>query len=211
MEIDWSVLRRPIALFATCVLVSAAVATGAYFYGSEVQREYRDESRRLSSARSKYLTLDDEKRLIQEFYPQYEELEKQGRIGEEQRLNWIETLRQIAARIKLPSLNYEIGAQREYTPDFPVDSGRFAVFASDMTLNAGLLHEEDLPRLFADLQRNAAGAFSVSECKVRRTERQFQTDPTKANLDAQCRLRWMVVKLTEKKSKKGRRRTRRPA
>lgn len=205
MAVDWSVLRRPIAGLVVSVAVAGVFASAAYYYSSGVQIEHRDESRRLSSARARYLTLDDEKRLIQEYYPQYEELTQQGRIGTEKRLNWIETLRQAAARIKLPTLNYEIGAQREYEPDFPVETGRFAVFASEMTLNIGLFHEEDLPRLFQALERQAAGMFSVSSCRVNRKGGEFQVNPTKSNLEAQCRLRWHVVKITEKKRSRGRR------
>jgi len=194
-EVDWLVLRQPLILLVFAVVIGGAFAGGAYYYASGVEREHLNESRRLTTARARYLTLDDEKRLIQEYYPQYEELTKQGRIGEEQRLNWVETLREVAAKIKLPSLSYEIGAQQEYEPDFPIDTGRFGVYASEMVLNIGLFHEEDLPRLFAELEREAAGSFSVANCRIQLMSDAFQSNPTKSNLDAQCKLRWYVVKV----------------
>ena len=125
---------------------------------------------------------------------------KQGRIGDEQRLNWIETLRQVAARIKLPSLQYEIRAQREYEPDFPIETGRFSVFVSEMTLNVGLFHEEDLPRMLDELGRRAAGMFTVAGCSVLPIQDSFQSNPTKPNLEAQCQLRWFVVKVKDEES-----------
>ena len=71
------------------------------------------------------------------------------RIGEEQRLNWIETLRQAAARIKLPSLQYEIGAQGEHAMRLCVDapaSGEMPSITQEM-LDAGRHwpHMEGLP------------------------------------------------------------------
>lgn len=197
-EVDWAVLRRPIVVLVISVAVTAALVAGAHYYSSGVTSSHLGESRRLASARTRYLTLDDEKRLIEEFYPQFEELVRQGLVGEEQRLDWIESLRQVAERLKLPSLRYEIGSQREHDPDFPVESGRFAVFASEMVLDIGLLHEEDLPRFLDALAERAAGTFTVTSCRMQPAHPgEFQTDPTKPNLNAQCRLRWFVVKLRE--------------
>ena len=196
-EIDWTVLRRPAVVLMVSLAISATVLSGAHYYSSEVEREYLTESRRLASARSRYLALDDEKRLINEYYPQYVELERQGRIGEEQRLNWVETLRTVASHVKLPSLQYEIGAQQPFEPDFPLPAGRFDVLASEMNLTIGLFHEEDLPRMLDELSRRAAGLFTVTSCQVRRLQETFQEDPTKANLEADCRLRWYTVKPSE--------------
>jgi len=207
-DVDWTVLRRPLIILVVSVAVSTAFVSAAYYYSTDVQSLHRKEARRLILSRARYLTLDDEKRLIQEYYPQFEELTKQGRIGEEKRLNWIESLRQVAAVLKLPSLKYEIGAQSEFEPDFPIASGRFGVFVSEMTLTAGLLHEEDLPRIFQQLERKAAGLFSVSSCRVTPTQAVFQSNPTKPNLEAQCQLRWYVVKLKEQETPRGRRSSR---
>ena len=150
-EVDWSVLRGSIALLVGALIAGGGLAAGAYYFNSGVAAAHAKESRRLASARGSYLTLDDERRLIDTYYPRYRALEARGIIGAERRLNWVETLRTAATKIKLPKLQYEIASRDVFKPDFPVKTGRYAVFASNMNLAIGLLHEEDLPALLAEL------------------------------------------------------------
>ena len=208
-EVDWSVLRRPVVVLGCSVALAVAFVASAGYYSNGVTHRHAMQEGRLSSARTRYLALDDEKRLIQEYYPQYEELGQQGRIGKEQRLNWIETLRQAASRLKLPSLRYEIGPQTEPTLDFPVPTGQFALFESEMILDIGLFHEEDLLRLLGELRKRAAGLFSVRGCRLEPSVKEIQTDPSQANFQARCTLSWYVVNLrTDTGARPARRRIR---
>ncbi|MCH9672905.1 MAG: hypothetical protein K0U93_15820 [Gammaproteobacteria bacterium] len=191
---DWSVLRAPTIFLVLALLVAGGLVAATYSFSDGVEGSHTQESRRLASARGKYLLLDDDKRLVEDFYPRFQALAAGGRIGEERRLNWIETLRQAASAIKLPSLQYQIASRSEATPEFPVDSGNFEVMVSEMTLDIGLLHEGDLFALLDELERRATGLFHVSDCRMERVTPDVQEEePGQANLRAVCTIDWYTL------------------
>ncbi|MEM7252985.1 MAG: hypothetical protein AAF493_16335 [Pseudomonadota bacterium] len=192
--IDWSVLRKPLMFLVIALLIAGGLVFAAQYFGDDVSSAHNRESNRLTSARGRYLTLDDEKRLIADFYPRYQQLEARGTIGGEQRLNWVETLRQAAAAVKVPSLQYQIASRNKVRPDFPLDSGEFSLMMSEMNLDIGLLHEGDLFRLFQELEIRASGLFHVTDCRIERLTEQFSLEkPDKANLRAVCRIAWYTL------------------
>ncbi|MBT8420715.1 MAG: hypothetical protein KJO08_07650 [Gammaproteobacteria bacterium] len=71
-----------------------------------------------------------------------------------------------------------------------LDTGPYRIHASEMQLTMGLLHEGDLFSLLAELDRHAVGGYSVEYCRLRRVGREPSRNPTKANLNADCVLRW---------------------
>jgi len=192
-EIDWSVLRGALALLLVAILVAGAMVGGAYRYGERHDRQWADAKRRLDSVRGRYRTIDEEARLIERYLPEYQRLQQQGLLGEERRLDWIEALRASAADVRLTSLRYEVTSQQPYQPDFDLPLGRFSSRESRMNLDIGLLHEGDLPRLFAALDAHRHGLFQVQECRVTRNGTEFVFEPERANLSARCRLRWLTL------------------
>ena len=195
-DIDWRVLRGSIIVAVIAFAIAGALVYGGHQISSEAAAAERQSQNRSKSARARYLTLDDEKRLIEEFAPQYAALENAGLIGDERRLSWIETLRTVAKGMKMPALRYEIGAQERFEPDYPLPAGTFTVYGTEMRLQMGLLHAADLPAIFAALGEAARGLFTVTGCSLARPYAELgeQIDPSKANLSVQCRLRWLVTR-----------------
>jgi hypothetical protein len=109
----------------------------------------------------------------------------------------------------LPALRYEVSTQQPFEPDFPAEKGRYEPYVSDMRLDIGLLHEEDLVTVFDKLQAEAPGVFTVQNCQIQRAREAFVDDPTEANLTATCMVRWITVRLGEEKETRSRRRRRR--
>ncbi|MFQ5500608.1 MAG: hypothetical protein ACE5FH_13165, partial [Candidatus Zixiibacteriota bacterium] len=102
-DIDWQCLRGAlIALIITLVLSSGLVVSSSYFR-DRMQREYARSNAQFQSISNKYLSVDEEQKLIKQFFPRFVELYNSGIIGNEQRLNWIEVLRASGEEIKLPS------------------------------------------------------------------------------------------------------------
>ncbi|MCP5150827.1 MAG: hypothetical protein H6983_21630 [Ectothiorhodospiraceae bacterium] len=196
-DIDWGVLRGSLVLLAVAVVIGVGLMVATHQFWAGQDREYRRDQRVFTSARGRYQTVDEEERTMATYLPHYRDLEAVGVIGRERRLDWIEALREVARELKLPSVRYDLGSQDRYTPAFKVDSGAYEVYASRMTLNLGLLHEEDLPRLLEVLRERAVGLFTVSSCAIERVAPEFGRSPTEANLNARCTLEWLTIRQPE--------------
>ena len=192
-DIDWEFLRGSIVTLIVVAGLSVSLVLGTYYFSREMQSLNSKQQARLAAVRAKYQSVDEAKQIIASYLPQYEAMWKTGIIGPENRLSWIETLRDAAARIKLPSLSYTIESRSKYVTNFPLAKKGFQVYASNMSLNMGLLHEGDLPTLLQELDDSAKGLFSVMDCTVARVAQEFHRDPARKNLNAVCGLIWFTV------------------
>jgi hypothetical protein len=124
----------------------------------------------------------------------FQDLERDGVIGEERRLKWTEALEDADGTLKLPGLTYSIDTQERHRTEFPLaDDGAYKLFVSEMNMDLGLLHGEDLFRLFDKLDEDADGLFSVEACSLtrRRDDPGRWQDP---HLRSNCRLLWYTIK-----------------
>lgn len=193
-DIDWRILRGALIALVVAVGVSAGLIAGTYQFRENMQADKQLRNQLLISARDRYQKLDEELRVLETYLPQYEALAEEGIVGPEHRLNWLESLRQAAEQIKLPSLRYQITAQTGFDPEADLSTGVFGIYSSTMELDLGLLHEEDLPALLSALDRLGHGFFRVEECALVRSQREFQRDPARANITARCSLNWLTIR-----------------
>lgn len=155
----------------------------------------RNERNRIEST---LLRMRREENQIKEESALFNALEKRGVIGAEQRLDWVEQLKSIRDQRRIPELRYEIAAQR------PLDNGaagHLNFFASTMTLQMKLLHEEDLTRLLGDLRQQANALIQVKSCLIERLPKnETERNPGAhlvANLAATCRIDWVTIDKAE--------------
>lgn len=127
----------------------------------------------------------------------FNQLQERGIIGEEQRLEWVELLKDIRDQRRLIDLRYDISPQRA------LDSGPasdFAFYGSAMKIELKLLHEEDLTRLLGDLQSQARALIRVNSCHVERLPpTAHERGEGWANLSADCEIEWLTVRDVSKK------------
>ena len=119
----------------------------------------------------------------------FREMETAGVVGDEQRLEWVELVKQIGEARRLPRLRYELAAQRPLDP--PAQDG-YAFHASAMKLEAELLHEEDLTRLMGDLRAGAKGLIVLRSCALTRLAAGDASSP--ARLRADCEIDWVSLR-----------------
>lgn len=193
-SLDWSVIKLPIILFILVTLFSVGTVSPSYFFKENTLQEYRKQKQRFIVISQQYLTIDKDKEMIKQYYPEFIKLYDKGVVGHEQRLNWLETLRMSSERIGLPDLTYDISRQDEYVPEFNIDLGNFALYESTMNLNIGLLHEGDLLSLIADLNKHAKGMFAVKKCDFLRPNETLIEMPDAANIKANCELQWFNIR-----------------
>ena len=196
-EVDWRALRGAIVLFVLALAFGAATAGGAIRFHHDAMRGYEREKGALESIRSRYRTIDGQRRLIDVWLPRFHALHRDGVIGEERRLAWIERLRDAAARVRLPSLRYRIERRTVYETGLDAGTGAYRAFSTVVHLEAGLLHEGDLERLFRELSAPGAGLHRVEHCEIRRAGPEFVTGPDAINLFAECDLRWITFAQAE--------------
>jgi hypothetical protein len=191
---EWLALRGVLGVFAISALLAAIMLTASNFFWREMNSEYQTNFAHFRAASRKYLAVDDEERIIEAQYPAFKQLYARGIIGQEHRLSWVEALREAGDRLQVPKIDYRIDAQKVYVPEMALESGPFEVNVSDMQLSLGLLHEGDLIRLLAALERNSAGLFSVEHCEVtRESGLKHSRDTLEAQLRADCLLQWFSL------------------
>ncbi|MBI4006709.1 MAG: hypothetical protein HY356_08565, partial [Gammaproteobacteria bacterium] len=107
-DIDWPVLRGAISIFFLSMLACSFFIGGSWYFKNKMLAQFTKDKNQFQAISGLYLAVDEEERLIREYYPKFVELHKKGVLGYEQRLNWIEILRASGEHIKLPALRYEI-------------------------------------------------------------------------------------------------------
>lgn len=122
----------------------------------------------------------------------FSNLQARGVIGEEQRLDWVELLKDIRDKRRLFELQYEISPQRALDAN---SNGAFTFYASAMKLQLKLLHEEDLTRLLDDLRNQAKALIQVKSCNVTRLPRNSgERSSNPPQLQADCQIDWITVR-----------------
>ncbi|MCC6201397.1 MAG: hypothetical protein IT494_00155 [Gammaproteobacteria bacterium] len=194
---DWvTPLRGALALCLGSVLLSVALFLAGAYYRDRARAEFTAEQQRSRAISARYLAIDEDRRIIQEQLPEFERLAQLGIIGEERRLDWLETLRFAGETIGLPEFSYRIDPQRPHLSALPALAGRQGLRASQMTLDLGLLHEDDLVALFDLLDTHGAGLYHVSHCVLDRGATTIDPSAVQANLKAQCELLWFTVEFS---------------
>ena len=195
--IDWSILKKSITFLSICLIIASTLSVGSYYFSSKLEKEYNNNKRIFQSISRKYLDVDQEEKLLIDYYPKFIKLYEKGVIGREKRLNWLETLRQAGEKVNLPSLAYSISSQQEYTPEYNINYNGYSLYRSSMKLTLGLLHEGDLFKLIEYINRTANGSSTLSECTFRMNGEKVVYNKNHANISASCLLYWITIDLSD--------------
>lgn len=202
---DWRKLSGALAGLGLALLAAALASAASYYFYREARAEFSHNQAQFEAERARYLALGEQAALLTAHYPAFAALGRQGVVGPEQRLNWIETLGQAGPELGLPRLEYEIGRRQalraDYGLDYELDHGSghiaYRLYKSELRLSLGLLHEADLLRLFDYLDRHARGYYTVRACRLQQSAGAIRMAPEAANLTADCRLEWLTLNLPD--------------
>lgn len=194
------VIRKAAHWFALAVGVSLLLAGGSELLRWKLFQD-RQQARDLhASAQGGLAQTLSEKEEIRDFQPKFEQLRERGFVGDERRLDWIETINRSQRAHRLLPVKYKLAAQRVFDSDPALVTGAMQLHGSTMTLDLKLWHEGDLLRLMDDLKDR--GLFVPLECELIRTG-STQDNPSPAGLDAQCRLVWLTLRAPDPESANG--------
>lgn len=190
---DWPHLRGTV-FFAAAVLALALGAIGAaQQFKARMQQTHAALQAQVAQAHTRLARTQEERKNLDDYYEEYRRLVARGVIGEEQRLDWIETIDRLRGRQRLFGARYTISPQRPFQPEIPLPGGPIDLLASDMRLQITLLHEGELARFFEALREEAKGLFLLRGCQVRRAA---AAAPLRfgPQLEADCQLTWISLK-----------------
>ena len=191
---DWRKLRYPIIGLGAALILVGLLVSFADQYRAKNETALQIQLNLLNQARQKYQSSGLEKETIIQYLPKYNELLASGFIGEERRIEWIETLRQIHAQHKLFSIDYSIGLQERYKPSFLPNLGNFRLNRSVMSLKLDMLHEGDLLALLDGL-REQTTPFIVRDCEIKRPiGAVVNTKNITSNMQANCEIDWLTLR-----------------
>ena len=192
-DIEWSMIRGGLIALAIALVVSIGMLSASYQFWESTAKSLKGVERELRTARDKFRTIDEQEAMIATYYPQFQELERQGIIGRERRLNWIENLSRADESLKLPKLVYSIDTQAPFTAEFPLAGGAYELYVSKMNLTLGLLHGRDLFALLSWLDDDAEGLYSVDRCGLVR-QMDEPGSPKQTHLTSDCQLLWYTIR-----------------
>ena len=191
---DWRKLRFPITGLGAALILVGVLVNFADNYSKKNELALQTHQNSLTQARQKYQSSGLEKETIIQYLPVYNQLLASGFIGEEHRIEWIETLRQIHAQHKLFSIDYSIGLQENYQPSFLPNRGNFTLHRSIMSLKLDMLHEGDLLNLIDGL-RTQTTPYLVRDCEIKRPiSASVNTKTIAANMQANCEIDWLTLR-----------------
>lgn len=168
-DLKW--LRLPVAGCIALVLVGVAGYFAAVNYLRETRSLAVAESAQRAEVQARLASASEEEREIKANLQQYQALAARGVVGEENRLDWVDTVTAIKNERRLFDISYSIEPQKALDyPGFGPDGGvKFMVSRVKMKLL--LLHEEDLLNFISDLARRGKPYLSVRNCDVQRESR----------------------------------------
>ena len=111
-DIEWGMLRGALIALGIAVVISAAMIGASYQFWETGDRELKRAERTLRASRAQYRTVDEQEAMIATYYPRFLELEVQGVIGGERRLDWIENLLGLAAGVALWQIARWVGHRK---------------------------------------------------------------------------------------------------
>ncbi|MQA42805.1 peptide chain release factor family protein [Rugamonas aquatica] len=187
---EFALIRLAVVTAAGALSIGVATVFASSWYVNHAQDERTQAQQTRDAARQRFAQVETEKREIRSYQPQFVMLRQRGLIGDENRLDWVEQIRQIQERRKLPPLSYDIEPQQAVKLDAPVPLGDYALRGSRMSLRMELLHEGDLFNFLEDLRQRSY--YAVQECTLKRIGGP-QNVPNTPTMGADCKLNWLTL------------------
>lgn len=189
---DWNFLRQGMLLPTLCLLLGAALWATTTVYRTRLDNTLETERQELASIEQERKELISRREAREQFSASYRQLVASGIVGPDQRLQWVQALRNSTAKLDLPYLHYSTGPQETFTAPYLMAGISAPVLNSPMVLQLGLVHEVDLLRLL-DRLAQSPGLFHVRSCSLERLERNAPPESNQANLSGNCELAWFSI------------------
>ena len=192
-NVDWVYLKTAVVISAIAFLSGAALMIFSADYRLDAEERLATEQRELHALSTKYRKARQDRILIDKYLPHYYQLEQLGMVGKERRLNWVDTLRASVKSLEVPHMHFQFAPQRVLQKNIISAGSNLVVNTSRMKLDAGLLHEVDLLRLFSELEHQVTGMFHIDSCAIELIGKEIIFSADHSNLNVSCDLQWFTI------------------
>lgn len=183
---DLKQLRLPGAGLVALTLVGVA----CYFAAENTLQETKVQSAAASAQRvevqGRLARATEEEREIKENLQQYQALAARGIVGEEKRLDWVDTITAIKNELRLFNIAYDMEPQQPLDLPGSVRGGNVDFVFSRLKVEIQLLHEEDLLNFIDSLTKRGKAYVLTRSCKVSRAERGSGATTLVPRLQSNC-------------------------
>jgi hypothetical protein len=191
---DFAIVRPAVLTFVAVAAISLACVVASRVQLVHARADENTAHTQRDAARSRFLYAESEKQEIRAYQPLFVELQRRHFVGAENRLDWLDAIRQIQERRRLLPVTYEIDPQQPYKLAGRLATGDYQLRGSRMTVHLDLLHELDLFNFLVDLRHY--GVFTVQRCSVKRIASPGNAAPASGpapNLSSDCTLHWLTL------------------
>ncbi len=187
MKLEFQRLKDSSALLSIAILIGLS----ALFLMNEIENQVnsqKDQSdRKLQILENQLKNRRENQQIITEYGNSFVKQLAAGQFMQENRMNWIASVRNQAERMKLPEMKYTLGSRK------PFEANSFAeitIYETPITLEFGMIHEADLINLVGHFTKARLGRFSSDQCSLERIGGIDEFLADQANLSASCSLKW---------------------
>ena len=191
-------LPLAIAVILVGIGVAAVIAASQYLDQTRVQHKIAVADRQASQTKLSRAT--EEEREIREKLVDYRRLLARGVIGDERRLEWVETIGQIKNEHKLFEIKYRIDPQRKLDLPGVTSSSEIEFRVSALKVDMQLLHEGDLLVFLDGLRSKLKAHVLVRSCSIDRLNRSGQDRGISPRLRADCVIDLVTIRDKQLKS-----------
>lgn len=197
-DIDWPFLWKSVLLLSVVILFGLGFIVGAVFYQEDYTDQVKKIEQQIQALKSEKRFQDEQQKLMGKFRPRFRAYTVKGVFNQEPRLKWVENIKKVEALLKVPApIRFKLQVRAPYVPTFQIPMGSYALYASPMELEFGLLHEGDLFNFFKRLKKNAHGIFDIKSCLINRKDKdsvQSKNLRVAVNLTANCKINWYTMR-----------------
>lgn len=194
MKPGFDKLFAPLALALGLIAISALLLWLAHRQLAQATGLRKAADQHVQTESDRYRHTAQDETLIRETIARFDNLRARGLIGQEQRLDWSDSLRKLRASRHIARLDYELGPLKDSAALSPANDYHLA--SSTMKLSAGLLHEGDFFELVAGLRDIPSAIVAPRQC----TLSPVKDAGNSVNLRAECTIDWLTVSPKAEKS-----------
>ncbi len=187
-----------IAVVLAGIGIAVVIASKQFLDQARIQHKFALADRQ--GIQTKLSRATEEEREIREKLVDYRKLLARGVIGEERRLEWVETIGQIKNDHKLSEIKYQIEPQRTLELPGITASSEIEFRVSALKVDMQLLHEGDLLVFIDGLRRKLKAHVLVRSCAIQRLDRSGQDRGIAPRLRADCVIDLVTIRDKQLKS-----------